>query len=203
MDKCKNRLSKRTFDFIFSLIGLIVLSPLLIIISIVIKLTSEGPVFFMQKRIGQNEKLFYIYKFRTMVVNAESLGKQITVANDNRITKVGAFLRKYKFDELPQLINVLIGEMSFVGPRPEVQKYVDLYTEEQKEIFKVKPGITDYASIEYRNENDILGEVEDPEYYYIHTIMPSKINLNKKYIENNNLFIDIKIIIKTILKCFR
>lgn len=203
MDKHKNRISKRIFDLIFSLFGLIVLSPLFIVVAIIIKLTSEGPIFFMQKRIGQYEKPFYIYKFRTMVVNAESLGKQITVGNDNRITTVGKFLRKYKLDELPQLINVFLGEMSFVGPRPEVQKYVDLYTEEQKEIFNVKPGITDYASIEYSNENDILGEVEDPENYYINTIMPSKIKLNKKYIQNNSLFIDIKIIIKTIFKCFR
>lgn len=203
MAKLKNKISKRLFDIFFSLLGLILISPFLIIISIIIKITSEGPAFFLQERLGQYEKPFYIYKFRTMVVNAESLGKQITVKDDNRITKVGKILRRYKIDELPQLINVLLGEMSFVGPRPEVRKYVDLYTKEQKEIFKVKPGITDYASIEYRNENDLLSKVDDAEQYYINTIMQDKISLNKKYIENNNLFIDVKIIIKTILKLFK
>jgi len=203
MAKSKNKISKRLFDIFFSLLGLILISPFLIIVSIIIKITSEGPVFFLQERLGQYEKPFFIYKFRTMVVNAESLGKQITVKGDTRITKVGKVLRRYKIDEFPQLINVLLGEMSFVGPRPEVKKYVDLYTNDQKEIFKVKPGITDYASIEYRNENDLLSTVEDPEEYYINTIMQDKIKLNKKYIQKNNLFIDVKIILKTISKCFR
>ncbi len=203
MAKLKNKISKRLFDIFFSLLGLILISPFLIIVSIIIKITSEGPVFFLQERLGQYEKPFFIYKFRTMVINAESLGKQITVKGDNRITKVGKVLRRYKIDEFPQLINVLLGEMSFVGPRPEVKKYVDLYTNDQKEIFKVKPGITDYASLEYRNENDLLSTVEDPEAYYINTIMQDKIKLNKKYIEKNNLFIDVKIILNTISKCFR
>lgn len=203
MAKSKNKISKRLFDIFFSLLGLILISPFLIIVSIIIKITSEGPVFFLQERLGQYEKPFFIYKFRTMVINAESLGKQITVKGDNRITTVGKVLRRYKIDEFPQLINVLLGEMSFVGPRPEVKKYVDLYTNDQKEIFKVKPGITDYASLEYRNENDLLSTVEDPEAYYINTIMQDKIKLNKKYIEKNNLFIDVKIILNTISKCFR
>lgn len=203
MAKLKNKISKRLFDIFFSLLGLILISPFLIIVSIIIKITSEGPVFFLQERLGQYEKPFFIYKFRTMLINAESLGKQITVKGDNRITKVGKVLRRYKIDEFPQLINVLLGEMSFVGPRPEVKKYVDLYTNDQKEIFKVKPGITDYASLEYRNENDLLSTVEDPEAYYINTIMQDKIKLNKKYIEKNNLFIDVKIILNTISKCFR
>lgn len=201
MGNISSKISKRIFDIVFSFVGILLLSPLLIIIILIIKLTSKGPVFFLQQRVGIHGNPFYIFKFRTMVVDAEKLGRQITVGRDPRITKVGYFLRKFKFDELPQLFNVLIGDMSFVGPRPEVQKYVNMYTEEQREILKVKPGITDYASIEFRNENEILGEVENPEEYYISTIMPTKIALNKKYIENNNLFIDIKIILKTIAKC--
>ncbi len=201
MGKISTKISKRIFDIVFSFVGILLLSPFLIMIILIIKFTSKGPVFFLQQRVGRDGKPFNIFKFRTMVVDAERLGKQITVGRDPRITKVGYFLRKFKLDELPQLFNVLIGNMSFVGPRPEVQKYVNMYTEEQKEILKVKPGITDYASIEFRNENEILGEVEDPEEYYINIIMPTKITLNKKYIENNNLFIDIKIILKTIAKC--
>lgn len=201
MGNISSKISKRIFDIVFSFVGILLLSPLLIIIILIIKLTSKGPVFFLQQRVGIHGNPFYIFKFRTMVVDAEKLGRQITVGRDPRITKVGYFLRKFKFDELPQLFNVLIGDMSFVGPRPEVQKYVNMYTEEQREILKVKPGITDYASIEFRNENEILGKVENPEEYYISTIMPTKIALNKKYIENNNLFIDIKIILKTIAKC--
>ncbi|WP_040210448.1 sugar transferase [Clostridium polynesiense] len=197
-----NRILKRIFDVFFSFTGLIVLSPVLLIVSLIIKLTSIGSVFFKQERIGINEKPFYIYKFRTMVVDAEKTGRQITVKNDERITKSGVFLRRYKLDELPQLINVLRGEMSFVGPRPEVKKYVELYTLEQKEVLRVKPGITDYASIAYRKENDLLKDSENPEDYYINIIMPHKISLNKKYISKNNIFIDIKIIIVTVLKCF-
>lgn len=197
-----NRILKRIFDVFFSFTGLIVLSPVLLIVSLIIKLTSIGSVFFKQERIGINEKPFYIYKFRTMVVDAEKTGRQITVKNDERITKAGVFLRRYKLDELPQLINVLRGEMSFVGPRPEVKKYVELYTLEQKEVLRVKPGITDYASIAYRKENDLLKDSENPEDYYINIIMPHKISLNKKYISKNNIFIDIKIIIVTVLKCF-
>ncbi len=203
MGNVSGKISKRIFDIVFSCLGILLISPLLIIIIIIIKLTSKGPVFFLQQRVGINGNPFYIFKFRTMVVDAEKLGRQIIVGRDPRITKAGYFLRKFKFDELPQLFNVLIGDMSFVGPRPEVQKYVDMYTDEQREILKVKPGITDYASIEFSNENEILGEVEDPEEYYISTIMPTKIAFNKKYIENNNLFIDIKIILKTIAKCLK
>ncbi|MDD7794975.1 sugar transferase [Clostridium sp. 'White wine YQ'] len=197
-----NNLFKRIFDFILSLMGLIIISPFLILIAIIIKKDSKGNVFFKQKRVGKNSKEFYIYKFRTMVPNAESLGKQITVGKDNRITKIGAFLRKYKLDELPQLINVLIGEMSLVGPRPEVPRYVNLYSEEQKKVLLVKPGITDLASIRYKDENDILGEMENPEQYYIDTIMPDKLELNLKYIEKSNVFLDLFIILKTIAKCF-
>lgn len=196
-----NRCIKRIFDLVCSGIGLIILSPVLILISILIKTGSDGPVFFKQIRVGKCEKEFSILKFRTMVVDAEKLGKQITVGKDNRITKVGAFLRKYKLDELPQLINVFKGEMSLVGPRPEVPRYVKLYTEEQRNVFKVKPGITDLASLRYKDENDLLGNQEDPEAFYINTIMPDKLALNLEYIEKSNVFLDIYIIIKTIVKC--
>ena len=178
---------KRIFDIVASLGGLIILSPMLIIVAICIKLDSKGPVFFKQKRVGKNKKIFEIYKFRTMVTDAEKLGKQITVGNDSRITRVGKFIRKCKLDELPQLINVVKGEMSLVGPRPEVPRYVELYDEYQEQILLVQPGITDYASIEYRNENDILGNSSNPEETYIEEIMPTKIELNMKYIRNISL----------------
>lgn len=198
-----NRVIKRTFDIISSSIGIILLSPLLIIISIRIKVSSTGPVFFKQKRVGLNGEVFDILKYRTMVVNAEKLGKQITVGADERITPVGVFLRKYKLDELPQLFNVLKGDMSLVGPRPEVPYYVSFYNEDQKRVLTVRPGITDLASIRYRDENEILGKVDNPEAYYISTIMPDKLNLNLEYIDKNNLFFDIYIIFKTIIKCLK
>ena len=196
-----NKVIKRIFDFICSTLGLIVLSPVLLAITIKIKTGSDGPVFFKQIRVGENNEEFEILKFRTMVVDAEKLGRQITVGNDNRITKIGAFLRKYKLDELPQLINVFKGDMSLVGPRPEVPRYVKLYNEEQRKVLEVKPGITDLASIRYRDENDLLGDAEDPDAFYINTIMPDKLALNLEYINNNNIFVDIYIILKTIIKC--
>lgn len=196
-----NSAIKRIFDFVVSLIGIIIISPILLIVAISIKLDSEGSVLFFQKRIGKDGKPFNIYKFRTMVTNAEKLGAQITVGKDNRITRVGAFLRKYKIDELPQLFNVLKGDMSLVGPRPEVPKYVALYTEEERKVLEVRPGITDLASIRYRDENDILAEVENPEEYYINVIMRDKLKLNLEYIEKSNIFYDIYLIIKTIIKC--
>lgn len=198
-----NFLFKRVFDILFAIIGILVLLPIFFIISLLIKIDSKGPVLFKQIRVGLNSEEFEIYKFRTMVVNAENLGKQITVGNDCRITKVGKFLRKNKMDELPQLFNVLKGDMSFVGPRPEVPKYVKFYNEEEREILKVRPGITDLASINYRNESEILGDIEEPEQYYIDIIMKEKIKLNKIYLNNVNIFIDIKIILKTIIKCFK
>lgn len=196
-----NKIVKRIFDFLCSTLGLIVLSPILIVITIRIKTDSDGPVFFKQIRVGEKNKEFEILKFRTMVVDAEKLGRQITVGNDSRITKIGAFLRKYKLDELPQLINVFKGDMSLVGPRPEVPRYVNLYSEEQKKVLDVKPGITDLASIRYRDENDLLGEAENPDEFYINTIMPDKLALNLEYINKNNIFMDIYIILKTIIKC--
>ncbi|ABR36728.1 MULTISPECIES: sugar transferase [Clostridium] len=196
-----NKVVKRIFDLICSTLGLIVLSPILIVIAIRIKTDSDGPVFFKQIRIGEKNKEFEILKFRTMVVDAEKLGRQITVGNDSRITKIGAFLRKYKLDELPQLINVFKGDMSLVGPRPEVPRYVKMYNEEQRRVLEVKPGITDLASIRYRDENDLLGEAENPDDFYINTIMPDKLALNLEYINKNNIFLDIYIILKTIVKC--
>lgn len=190
---------KRVFDIIASFCGIIILFPLIIIVSILIKITSKGPVLFKQVRVTKNGKLFKIYKFRTMKENSEG-NKQITVGKDNRITGIGHILRKTKLDELPQLFNVLKGEMSLVGPRPEVPKYVELYTDEQREILKVPAGITDYASIYFSNESELLGEVENPEEFYIKKIMPYKIELNKKYINEIGIMTDIKIIILTILK---
>ena len=190
---------KRVFDIIVSFCGIIILFPLIIIVSILIKITSKGPVLFKQVRVTKNGKLFKIYKFRTMKENSEG-NKQITVGKDNRITGIGHILRKTKLDELPQLFNVLKGEMSLVGPRPEVPKYVELYTDEQIEILKVPAGITDYASIYFSNESELLGEAENPEEFYIKKIMPYKIELNKKYINEIGIMTDIKIIILTILK---
>ena len=193
---------KRIFDIISSLFGLILLSPFMIIIAILIKLDSKGPVFFKQVRVTKNGREFKIFKYRTMRVGSDKYS-QITVGKDSRITKVGDFLRKYKLDEIPQLINVLIGDMSLVGPRPEVPKYVALYTEEQREILKVRAGITDYASIEFSNENDILANEADPEKAYIEKIMPRKIELNKKYLSEISVMTDIKIILLTIKKILK
>lgn len=193
---------KRIFDIISSLFGLILLSPFMIIIAILIKLDSKGPIFFKQVRVTKNGREFKIFKYRTMRVGSDKYS-QITVGKDSRITKVGDFLRKYKLDEIPQLINVLIGDMSLVGPRPEVPKYVALYTEEQREILKLRAGITDYASIEFSNENDILANEADPEKAYIEKIMPRKIELNKKYLSEISVITDIKIILLTIKKILK
>lgn len=188
----------RFFDILFSLLGLVFLSPLFLIITLLIKLESHGNAFFKQIRVGEKGKHFNLLKFRTMVIDAEKKGLQLTVGKkDKRITKVGYFLRKYKLDELPQLINVLKGEMSIVGPRPEVPKYVNLYTTEQRKVLDGKPGISDYASIEFINENEILAKAENPEQIYINEIMPAKIRLNLKYIENRNLKEYFKIIFYT------
>ena len=193
---------KRIFDIILSLFGLIILLPFMLIIAIFIKLDSKGPVFFKQLRVTKNGREFKIFKYRTMRVGSDKYS-QITVGKDDRITKIGSFLRKYKLDEIPQLINVLIGDMSLVGPRPEVPKYVALYTDEQKEILKVRAGITDYASIEFSDENDLLASEEDPEKAYIEKVMPKKIELNKKYISEISILTDIKIILLTIKKILK
>ena len=190
---------KRIFDIVFSLFGLVSLLPLFFLVAIAIKTESKGSAFFKQTRVGKNGTEFKIFKFRTMIADAEKKGMQITVGNDNRITKIGSFLRKSKMDELPQLINVLIGDMSFVGPRPEVPKYVALYTDKQRSILKVRPGITDLASIEYRDENTLLARSANPEKTYIEDIMPKKFKLNIKYLKNISTTYDLWLILKTIL----
>ena len=193
----------RFFDFILSLVGIVVLAPIFIVLAIWIKIDSKGPVFYKQVRVGQNGIDFGLFKFRSMVVDADKKGLITVGGRDPRITRSGYFIRKYKLDELPQLINVLVGDMSLVGPRPEVRKYVDLYTDEQQKVLSVKPGITDYASIEYMDENEILGKSSDPEKTYIEEIMPEKIKYNMKYIQNKNVSEYFKIIFLTLLKIVR
>ncbi len=188
---------KRLFDFVVSLLGLLAIFPVLLLVAILIVVDSKGGVFYRQVRVGKGSKDFRIFKFRTMRPNADKLGLITVGGRDPRITKIGYYLRKYKIDELPQLINVLVGDMSFVGPRPEVRKYVDLYTEEQQKVLEVRPGITDLASIEFRNENEILEKQENPNQYYIDVIMPHKLDVNLKYLENRSLLKDIGVIFKT------
>jgi len=194
---------KRIFDIFFSLLGLIVLLPFFIIIGLLIVIDSNGGVFYKQKRVGKNNIDFYLFKFRSMQTNSDTKGLLTVGGHDSRITRMGYFVRKYKIDELPQLLNVLLGEMSLVGPRPEVRKYVDLYNDEQKKVLTVKPGITDYASIEYSNENELLGKAENPEQVYIEEIMPDKLTLNLKYIAEQGIATDLKIIFKTIVKIIK
>ena len=189
---------KRLMDIVISGSALLVIWPVLLIVAIAIKIDDPGPVFYRQVRVGRGGKTFRIFKFRTMVVDADKKGLAITVGRDNRITRVGALLRKTKLDELAQLINVFTGEMSFVGPRPEVQKYVDMYTPYQRQVLLVRPGITDYASIAYRNENDMLAGAQDPERMYIDVIMPDKIELNMKYLREISPLADIRLIFGTI-----
>jgi lipopolysaccharide/colanic/teichoic acid biosynthesis glycosyltransferase len=189
---------KRVFDVLAAFFGLIILLPILIIITIIILFDSKGGVFYRQNRVGLHQSNFNLVKFRTMKVGADN-GSLLTIGNhDQRITKIGFWLRKYKLDELPQLWNILIGDMSFVGPRPEVGKYVALYTNEQKQILSVKPGLTDWASLKYIDEDQILGNIENPEEYYIQEIIPNKINENLKYIAHHNILVDLKIIFLTI-----
>ena len=190
---------KRLMDIVVSGCALAVLWPVLLLIAIAIKIDDPGPVFYRQVRVGRDGKEFRIFKFRTMIVDADKKGLQITVGRDNRITRMGRLLRKTKLDELAQLINVFTGEMSFVGPRPEVPKYVDMYTPYQRQVLLVRPGITDYASIAYRNENDMLEGAEDPERMYIDVIMPDKIELNMKYLREISPLADIRLIFSTII----
>ncbi len=191
---------KRIFDISLSTLILVVFFPFGLIIALLILFTSKGGIFYFQERIGRGSVPFKLMKFRTMKVNAEASGQLTVGMRDPRITGVGYFLRKTKLDEFPQFINVLTGQMSIVGPRPEVAKYVEMYTVEQKRVLEVKPGITDYASIEYFRENEILGNSDDPEKAYIEEIMPAKISLNMKYIENPGIAHDIKIMWRTFLK---
>lgn len=188
---------KRMMDIAVSAVALCVLWPLYLIIALAIVIDDPGPVFYRQVRVGRGGKPFRIFKFRSMVVDADKKGLEITVGHDRRITRVGAFLRKTKLDELAQLINVLCGQMSFVGPRPEVPRYVEMYTPYQRQVLLVRPGITDYASIAYRNENDLLDAAQDPERMYIEQIMPAKIELNMKYLREISPAADIRLILKT------
>jgi len=196
------RWSKRLFDLFWTILGLLVLWPLFLLVALLIKLDDGGPVFFRQERVGYKGRLFRIWKFRTMVVDAEKIGKPLTVGRDPRITRVGYWLRKFKLDELPQLFNVLAGEMSLVGPRPEVPKYVALYTPGQRRVLDLVPGITDPASIKYRDESEILARSPDPERTYVEEIMPEKIRLNLEYAERATVWSDFIVILCTLLRVF-
>ena len=192
-------IAKRVMDIAISAAALCVLWPVFLLIALAIVIDDPGPVFYRQVRVGRGGRPFRIFKFRTMVVDADKKGLSITVGRDSRITRVGAFLRKTKLDELAQLLNVLCGQMSFVGPRPEVPRYVELYTPYQRQVLLVRPGITDYASIAYRNENDLLAGADDPEKMYIETIMPDKIELNMKYLREISPLADLRLILKTVI----
>lgn len=197
-------LAKRCFDLFFTIPGVIILMPVFFLIALWIKIDSSGPVFFRQQRVGLSGIPFGIYKFRTMVVDAEKYGKQITVGEDSRITPSGKFLRKYKLDELPQLLNVLIGDMSLVGPRPEVPQYVAEYSEDiRKIVLSVKPGITDYASIEYKDENQVLGRAADAEKAYIEEVLPIKLKYCVQYVRERSLWLDFMLIIRTFMAIIR
>ncbi len=188
---------KRIFDVVASGCGLLVLSPVFLILAIWIKLDSKGPVFYRQVRVGRNNKDFKLFKFRSMRVGADKKGLITVGGHDPRVTRSGYYIRKYKLDEFPQLINVFIGDMSLVGPRPEVRKYVDMYTSEQMHVLDVRPGITSLASIRYRNENDILAAAEDPDKCYIEKVMPDKLAIDLEYVANHSFFYDIKLIFMT------
>ncbi len=191
---------KRIFDIVFSLTGILILLPFFLLIAALIIADSGFPVFYIQQRVGRNGNDFSLLKFRTMRAGSEKKGLLTIGEKDSRVTGTGYFLRKYKLDELPQLFNVLIGDMSLVGPRPEVRKYVEMYNAEQKRVLSVKPGITDHASIEYSNENALLEKSDDPERLYVNEIMPAKLKLNLKYLQEQGLLTDLKIILKTIGK---
>jgi len=191
---------KRIFDIFFSFIGLIVLFIPFLLIAFLISIDSKGGVFYKQTRVGKDGVDFKLFKFRSMRTDADKSGLLTVGGTDSRITRIGYTVRKYKIDELPQLINVLKGEMSLVGPRPEVRRYVDIYTPAQRQVLALKPGITDYASIEYSNENELLGNAENPEDVYINEIMPAKLHLNLKYIAEQGVLTDLKIIVNTIKK---
>jgi lipopolysaccharide/colanic/teichoic acid biosynthesis glycosyltransferase len=191
---------KRGFDVVSSLIGIILLFPVLLILWICIQLESSGGGFYRQVRVGKDGVDFRLWKFRTMHTGADKKGLLTIGGRDSRVTRIGFYLRKYKLDELPQLINVLVGDMSIVGPRPEVRKYVNLYTSDQLKVISVKPGITDYASIEYSNENELLAQSANPEKTYIEDVLPAKLELNQKYLNEQGFITDLKIIFQTMKK---
>lgn len=192
---------KRLFDIIVSFFGLLILSPIFITFAIAIKMESRGPIFYRGVRVGRYGRPFRIFKFRSMVQDAEKVGASSTSITDMRVTRIGRLIRKFKFDEFSQLINVLLGDMSIVGPRPEVQKFVDLYTDEEKQILAVRPGITDWSSIKFHNEGEIIetSGIMDADEAYVKLIRPEKLRLQLKYVRERNLWIDIKIIISTVL----
>lgn len=194
---------KRIFDLFFVIPGILILLPLFLLLAVWIKIDSKGPILFKQKRVGRYEKIFNVYKFRSMVTDAEKMGLKITVGHDPRITQSGYYLRKYKLDEFPQLFNVLFGHMSLVGPRPEVPEYVSLYPEvTRKKVLSVRPGITDPASLKYKDENALLENAKDPNYTYIHEIMPKKLKYYSEYVENQHLWLDFKLILTTLFQVF-
>jgi lipopolysaccharide/colanic/teichoic acid biosynthesis glycosyltransferase len=191
-------MSKRLFDLFWATVGLLLLWPVFLVVAVLIKLEDRGPVFFRQVRVGWKGQSFRMWKFRTMVVDAERLGRAITVGRDPRITRVGHWLRATKVDELPQLLNVWLGEMSLVGPRPEVQKYVNLYTEDQRRVLELRPGITDLASVKYRRESEVLAAADDPDRAYVEEIMPEKIQINLEYAAQASLWGDFRVILMTL-----
>ncbi len=195
---------RRIMDIGGALFGIWLTGPIMVAAALWVKLDSQGPIFYRQQRVGRDGKIFRIFKFRTMVTNADKIGTLITVGGrDPRITSSGYWLRRFKIDELPQFFNVLFGEMSFVGPRPEVKKYVDLYTPEQRKVLEARPGVTDIASIAYRNENEILEKKADPEGYYKTVIMQRKLKLNQLYLAKRNVLSDLKIILMTVFRIGR
>ena len=194
---------KRVFDIVVASLGLFLLFPFLLVVALLIKLDSPGPVFFRQERIGRGFRPFFMYKFRTMVQDAPLNGSAVTFAGDRRITPVGRLLRRMKIDEFPQLINVVRGQMSLVGPRPEVRQYGELVREEYEEILKIRPGITDLASLKYRDEEAVLGQSENPEAHYLRWVLPDKIRLAKEYMKrSSSFFFDLALILKTLPKLF-
>jgi lipopolysaccharide/colanic/teichoic acid biosynthesis glycosyltransferase len=193
---------KRVFDLVVALLGLVLLAPLMVIAALLVKLDSKGPIFFRQERMGKGFRPFFIYKFRTMTHHTSETGRPLTVGDDSRITRVGRLLRKTKIDELPQLFNVLKGEMTFVGPRPEVREFVELFRQDYEEILKIRPGITDLASLKYRDEATFLGKFNNPAEAYVTQILPDKIRLGKDYIQQSSFLFDLRVILKTLLKLF-
>ena len=193
---------KRAFDITVASLGILFLLPIFVLVALVIKLGSRGPIIFRQERMGRGFRPFLIFKFRTMDEDASNKGGPITFGADPRITRVGSFLRRSKIDELPQLLNVLRGDMSFVGPRPEVRQYVELFRKDYEEILKVRPGITDLASLKYRDEATLLGRYENPEEEYLRRVLPDKISLAKEYIDRSSFFLDLRLILRTPLKLF-
>lgn len=189
---------KRLFDLTFSLLGLILFLPLMLFVALIIKGTSKGPVLFRQKRVGLHEKIFYVFKFRTMVDKAETLGSSVTTGVDPRITPIGRVLRKTKLDELPQLFNVLLGDMSFIGPRPDVPEITAKYTPEMKKIFSVRPGITSLATLHFRHEEDILARVPDPDRFYDEVVVPFKVELAMEHVRRNSFWFDLGILWQTV-----